>query len=188
MFFHRLKDKLRDKTRDNVCARLCEIGLKAQIAERGCPEEGISTREASSIGLIQIHGELIRWVNVVRGTGEDRYFYKNIYLVPDPSVRNKGYAKAESLRIKSIPLVGRVLSIRWKGELPDDLIKRMNEDTLLNRNLLGLNEEIRIRSFPQFRCWAIAAAYANYDIIPPSREQWDCYEIIARYLLQPGGK
>jgi len=59
--------------------------------------------------------------NVVREESHDQggvtYYYRNIYLVPDPYIRTKGYLKAKSIRVKNIPLIGRVVDIRWKGKL-----------------------------------------------------------------------
>jgi len=75
----------------------------------------------NSLGLIDINGWPIPLVNVVREESHDQggvtYYYRNIYLVPDPYIRTKGYLKAKSIRVKNIPLIGRVVDIRWKGKL-----------------------------------------------------------------------
>jgi len=53
--FSKAKEALRDKTRDNVCARLNGVGVEARLVERGVKEE-IASRPPwfSSLGLIEI--------------------------------------------------------------------------------------------------------------------------------------
>jgi hypothetical protein len=67
-FFDRIEERLRDKRIDELCAGLCAIGLHAQLAELGRPEEHVGARfgRAKSIGLIEIQGSPIRWVSVLK--------------------------------------------------------------------------------------------------------------------------
>ena len=75
-FFHAIKEILRDKEKDKLCAGLRDMGLDAQMAEQGRPEEQAVGRLSRwspkiSMGLIEIHGEPIRWINVVRENSGD---------------------------------------------------------------------------------------------------------------------
>jgi len=40
-FFDRVRETLRDRTRENFCDGLQRLGIHAQMAERGCAEENI---------------------------------------------------------------------------------------------------------------------------------------------------
>lgn len=197
--FSKLRDTFRDKTRDKLCAGLCAIGVDARMVEQGRPEEDIGGgKRENSLGLIEIHGEPIHWVNVVREQrqavhGWGYLAYKYIYLVPDPSVCTRGCLVAKSIRVKSVPVFGRWVDILWKGNLEVSLTRRMNEDVLLKQRLIGLKEQIEIRSFPESGCWAIwSNRYESFRVAkwqpPPSPAQWDCYKTIARHLLEPGMK
>jgi len=196
-FFQGLGEKLRDKTRDKLCADLCTMGLNAQLVEGKRPEERAGAPwggGGSSLGLIEIKGEPIRWANIlntapVRGG----IVYTNAYLVPDSSASNKGYLKAESIRVRSMPVFGRVVGIRWEGQLPADLMRQMNKDTSLKERLIELGEDIFVCSYPELGCWAIIPSRHHSGLIgwgttrepPPSEKRWDCYKAIASYLLKP---
>ena len=209
MDFRTVKEKLRDKTVDKVCAGLCAIGLDARIVERGQPEENIGEegwvlgKDEKSLGLIEIRDSPIRRVNVLKivrgkGTQSEGVVYRNVYVVPDPSVSSKGgYMVAKSVRAKSVPLIGRVVDIRWEGgKSHSNLMRRISEDILLNRSLIRLKEDVTIRTFLEYNCWSILSSRSSVGGFPgslfgrpaPSREQWNCYETIARHLLEPSGK
>jgi len=58
-----LKDFLRDQTRDSVCEILQGMGINAQMAERGQPEENIELLPIyKSLGVINISEGPIRWL------------------------------------------------------------------------------------------------------------------------------
>jgi len=196
-FFQGMEKKLRDKTRDKLCADLCAIGLDARLVEGRRPEKRAGAPwggGGSSLGLIEIKGEPICWVNVLK-TAPIRggIVYTNVYLVPDASVSNKGHLRAESTRVKSMPVFGRVVDIRWEGQLPANLINQMNGDTSLKERLIELEEDIFVCSYPELGCWAIItsrhrAGWVAWGVTrpsPPSKERWDCYKAIANYLLKP---
>ena len=165
--FRTLKETLRDKTRDRVCARLCVMGVDACIAERGRPEEKLGCSGLRrSLGLIEMHGEPIRWVNVINWT---QHFpanvqkYRNVYLVYDPNLSTK-------------------------SKLNGKEIGPMKDDILLNQSSIGLNRDVEIRTFPEDKCWAILSKEYEGRNPPPSLEQWDYFKTIARHLLESSGK
>lgn len=208
-FWGKLREKMRDKTRDELCAYLCTMGLDARMAERRRPEEHI-WKLAKSLGLIAISDSPIRWVNVCEFEGGQytSTTYRNVYLVPDPRVAGEGYLELKSVRVKSKPVFGEVVDLRWQAKFvfverwlwgrpalevkrvplgsESDLVTRLNDDSELKERLTMLKEDVKIRSYPSWG-WAIES---GHSIKQPmlSREQWNCYETIARHLLESGGK
>ena len=123
-WFSVLKEKIRDTARDDVCASLCAIGVDARIIERGRPVEKVGKSwRGRSLGLIEVQDSPIRWVNLVdkpplsltppAGVLGGQTTYTNLYLVPDSTISKAGFA--ESARVKSVPVFGHVVDVRWDG-------------------------------------------------------------------------
>ena len=217
MILRYLKERLKDRTRRNLTNDLQIIGLNVHLAMRGHPEEGVAGGlMGNSLGLIRVMDSPIQWINLIEHPAS-RYAsatYTNVYVVPDNRVRSGGYLELRSARKRSASVYGRVIDITWTAnfvgtrvvvnpeeEWDDDmeerLLNRMNKDTILKTSLIRLNEDITIRSVPNFWCWAISSgSYQESGLshevkkLAPSLEQWECYETIARYLLEAsaGGK
>lgn len=191
------------RTLHRIYTGLRAIGLDAQKVERGRPEEHIGEDwKGKSQGLIEIQGSPIRWVNVLKeetsGTGPNNpgsVDYHKVYLIPHPSM---GLQKLElkSVRVKSVPVVGRVVDLKWKGNFEGNKISQFSQDISLSQTLIRLKEDIEVHSHPDHGCWSLLSSRSSTGIFPwvlfarpaPSRIQWDCYETIARYLLESSGK
>lgn len=202
---------LRDKTRYRLCTHLRTMGLNVQISERGLSEEGISGGLiGTSIGLIEVRDSPIQWINMLEHPAS-RYAtaaFTNVYVVPDNRVRSGGYLELRSTRQRNASVYGRVIDLYWTAnfvgtrvvnapeeewdeDMEERLVDRMNSDTSLKEGLIRLNEDITVRSVPNFWCWAISSgSYQESGLgqearkLGPSREQWECYEMIARHLLE----
>ena len=59
-------ETFRDHARDNVCARLQTLGIRAEMAERGRAEEEVTGRGLKSLGVIDVLDRQIGWVCVKR--------------------------------------------------------------------------------------------------------------------------
>ncbi len=141
------------------------------------------------IGKLFTGSSPIRWINVVQQISTDGSggIYITAYIVPDPFVPSKGHIAP--VRVRNRLLFGQVIDLRWKGDLPSEIIKRMNENVPLNQKLIRQKEYVTIYSYPKHGCWAIVprSGVGAYPPIP-SQEQWDCYKTIAHHLLESGGK
>ena len=169
---------------------LCAIGLEARVAEAGRPErhvvgEGWGRRSEL---LIEIRGEPIRWVNVVSRLRGQATQTTNMYVIPDSSISKEGWLRAAP--VKTIPVFGRVVGLRWKGKMPVSLVRRLEQDVLLSETLMSLKEDIEIQSDPEFGCWCLLSLQHKFDRgtarswqPAPSAERWKCYKTIARHLL-----
>ena len=218
--FSTVLETFRDKTRDELCANICAVGMNAVLATRGQREENVGDpRHGKSLGLIEIQGSPIRWVNVLKetksyGPQSSISVHTFAYLIPDVTIHRETYLRSVGKR--DAPIFGRVVDVRWKGNFEDffqakeevvfdesdiirlrEQIRLLNEDAMLNQDLLNLPEEIEIYSYPEYGYWAISPKKSDtkkqyeggpfgYSWQPvPSRELWDCYETIARHLLEP---
>lgn len=207
----RIKARLKDRTRRSLSTDLRAIGLNAQTMERGQPEEGISGGlMGASLGLIAIQNSPIKWINLLEHPAS-RYAsatYTNVYIVPDNRVRSGGYLELRSARRRSASVYGRVIDIdwtanfvgtrvvvspeeEWDNDMEERLLDRINNDNTLKANLKQLNEDITVRSVPNFWCWAISSGSHQegglsyeHQSLAPSREQWDCFEAIAWHLVE----
>lgn len=214
--------KRRDRTiRGELCSKLSAIGLDACIVKRGRAEEDISGGvSGKSLGLIEIRDGPIRWVNVLRhaysGTapGGGGVIYTNVYLVHDRTTPKGGNIELRSVRVKSVPVFGQVVDLRWEAslaktmmgrmpilkrkrvpvEMESNLIREMNEDISLKESLIRLKEDVTIHGFPG---WGWAMSARGYEGkwfggmpkgLAPPWEKWDCYIRIARHLLESVGK
>ena len=166
------------------------IGLEARLAEAGRPERHVVVAgwgKRSQL-LIEICGQPIRWVNVVTQARGQKTQYTNIYVIPASGIVEEGWLRA--VRVKTIPMFGRVVGLRWKGKLAISLIRRLEQDVLLSQTLMRLKEDIEIWSDPEFGCWSLLSVQHEFDFRTarlwqpaPSAEKWDCYKTIARHLL-----
>jgi hypothetical protein len=207
----KIRAKLKDRTRRRLFTDLRAMGLNAQVMVRGQPEEGISGGlMGTSLGLIAIENSPIKWINLIEHPAS-RYAsatYTIVYIVPDSRVRSGGYLELRSARRRSASVYGRVIDIdwtanfvgtrvvvnpeeEWDDDMEERLLDRINNDTTLKTNLIRLNEDIAVRSVPNFWCWAISSgSYQESGLsyehkrLAPSKEQWDCFEAIAWHLVE----
>ena len=68
-----MQERLRDKTRDTLAEALQTLGVPAEMAERGRPEESLGKRLfCRSLGVIDIKEGPIAWVNTIKKDGSDK--------------------------------------------------------------------------------------------------------------------
>jgi hypothetical protein len=184
-FFDKVKEHFRDKKRDNMCAHLRKLWIDAEMAERGRAEESIDT---GSYGLIDIRKGPIRWVNVRRvhtgggpGGGSTTDYFVD-YGVPDPRLGGDcPRAFIKSVRVRTLPLFGRVIDVCWEGQdCGLGIINHLSSDGSLKDPIVR-SHDVDISANGEHTCWIIRTKPSAR--LGPSRELWDCYESIARHLL-----
>lgn len=198
-FFSGIKEGFRDHTRDNICTDLQRLGIDAQMAPRGRPEEEVYIKrlpDIGSLGIICIPEGPIRWVNVRKetsqaGPGTTSYYYTE-YGVPDPRLGpDFPGARIETVRVKTSPLFGRVVDLRWKGSDSElGIISHLNSDHQLKQPIMK-SRDVTIRSVRDYGCWVISTERHHATISSLlakkrdvlSGELWSCYQAIARHLL-----
>ena len=190
-----------------ISADFSALGLKTRLLERGGKLEEAgkgyvpgSRDKGSSLGLLEIQGSPIRWLNILEhkygsSLHHKRSAYLNTYLAPDRDIVKKRCKKVESFPVRSKRFFGRVVGIRWKAECVEggDLIERLNSDLQLNSLLVELGEQLVISQELDF--WVIKPKHPYVEPWLPrqssfwgrqmSQRQWDCYSAIAQQLLKP---
>jgi hypothetical protein len=180
-----LDSVLQDSAPGNICAGMQRLGINAQIAVRGRYEESIG-KVGDSLGIIDIPEGPIRWINVCRvyyRTGQlgGNYNHHTAYGVPDSSLEPSWRSKRiRTVRVKTFPLFGKVVDLRWKGDdFSQEIIRRLNEDPLI-RDPMMRSRDVEISAYPEHGCWILFTANPRKEA--PPREVWDCYQRIARHL------
>ena len=164
-----------DRTRDKLCAGMQAMGVDARMAERGRLEE--KTGEGS-LGVLDIAQGPIRWINVrEEGSGED-HGYITEYGVPDQ--RHLPQLQIRSIRVKTFPVIGRVVDVRWEGTDGDlDILQRLSNDQAIKHSIMVTKDEVTVVTRHDRGCWLVVRKTAA----TPSPEQWRCYQGIAERLL-----
>ena len=183
-------DWFRDKSRDKICAGLQSLGVDAQMAVQGRPEEDSGE---GSLGIIDIADGPIRWVNVRRVTtsgggymdgGDSVTHYHTDYGIqvgyPTPNVTIKSVGR------KTFPLLGKVIDAPWmaEGSDPDagvvaDVLQRLREDATVREAIMA-TRDVKITGYSSF--WVISTQTREV----PTRQAWECYQAIARHLIEAG--
>ena len=62
-----MREKLRDKTRDDLAHALSSLGVRAELAERGRVQEKVNNSWFNrSLGVIDLPEGPIRWINILK--------------------------------------------------------------------------------------------------------------------------
>lgn len=115
-----MKEKLRDKTRDDLEFALRSADIDAVMAERGRWEEDVrKSAFRRSLGIIDINGGPVTSINVLKIDGS-QYSPPQWWVVLLVPAELPGAAdhpiKVSTHRKKSFPLFGKVTSVAWQGE------------------------------------------------------------------------
>ena len=163
---------------------LQEIGVKASLAEKGVDEEKVGLSRSfmrSSVGVIEIAGRNIDYVNVIGVASQYGVNYFLDYLVRSPGWSGKRrQKKTRMVRKKSPAIWGRVVDIEWKGD--DYLSQQLNlnyqlKDMLLQTDFKKLKSDIKIFPEPKYAYARVRTAY----LLPPL-DLFEAIDIIARHI------
>ena len=111
-WFDAAREALRNHTRDDICDDMRLLGLKAEMAPRGHPEE-----RPGSLGLITIRPGPIEWIEVREIAVEGGTINYAVFGIADARLRDRSLAgfNVESCKARNIPLVGGFVKFSWKG-------------------------------------------------------------------------
>jgi len=169
---------------EQLLRHLQEIGIKASLAE-GDGEEGkvrvSRVLGQRSVGIIEIAGRNIDYINVIGVASQYGVNYFLDYLVRSPGWSGKRrQKKTRMVRKKSPAIWGRTVDIEWKGDVY--LSRQLNldyrlKDILLQTGLKELKSNIEIFPEPKYEYARIRTSY-----LLPSPDLFEVIDIIAKYI------
>jgi len=169
---------------EQLLHHLQEIGIKASLVEKGVDEKKMGVSRSfmrSSVGVIEIAGRNIDYINVIGVASQYGVNYFLDYLVRSPGWSGKRrQKKTRMVRKKSPAIWGRVVDIEWKGD--DYLSQQLNlayqlKDILLQTDFKKLKGNITIFPEPKYEYARVRTAY-----LLPSLDLFEAIDIIARYI------
>jgi len=179
-----MMDWLRDKTRDNLVHDLNSLGLTTILAERGRWEEKIDkTRFRRSLGIIDVQGEGVRWINILKKDGGEnsapRWWI--VLGIPDEKLRPEHHAvNIQTKRKKTFPLFGRVVEVAWTGDdSTTGLIDILSKDEAVKNLALKIGN-LMVRSHArEFKGWTLQVDRR----FKPLDTDWAAIQKLARYCM-----
>ena len=179
-----MRERFRDKTRDELAATLQGLGVDATLAERGRAEEKVQNSwHQRSLGVIDLSEGPIRWINVLKQDGSDKSpprWWTNFCIPDDRLLSGRREIKIKTIRKKSFPMFGKVVDVNWKGsDHATGLASRLsNDEAATGLALRAGNLEVRSHS-EEFQGWTLEVD-RKLDI---SAEDWEAIQKIADILL-----
>lgn len=177
-----MKERLRDKTRDELTLALNELGLAATMAERGRPEEKIQdTWVNRSQGIIDLSAGPIRWINCLKQDGS-QYSppqWWAVFGIPDVRRFSEERAvKIKTVRKKSFPLFGRVVDVSWQGEDHASRLMSVFANDPAVKSFVKKTGDLEIESHSEgFQGWTVQitgkfkVTQQNWEIVTKMAEQ-----------------
>jgi hypothetical protein len=186
-----MKDKFRDKTRDELLATLNFIGVKAEMTDRQGEKSSIGKQlektENSwyqrSLGLIEVIEGPIKWINILKKDRSDKRppkWWIVMGVSDNRVVSTSRKIQIKTIRKKNFPIFGKVTDVNWQGSDKDTHIAdrlSKNEATKSLATRVG-NIEIKIQT-KEFKGWTITVDRK----FQPTIEDWKIFQTIADYLL-----
>jgi len=179
-----MKEILRDKSRDELARTLNSLGIRAALAERGRPEEKVENSwYQRSLGIIDIPEGVVRWINILKKDANRNSppLWWVVLCIPDERpVPNYKVVDIRTVRRKTVPLVGRVVDVTWRG---DDHHTGLCEVLSGDEAVKALAKRIgnlTIHSYDkEFQGWTLQVDRR----FQPTSEDWATIQKIADYIL-----
>ena len=115
-----MREKMRDKSRDDLAYALNLFGVKAEMSDRGRPEEKVENSwYQRSLGVIDISEGPIRWINILKRdrSKDSPPKWWVVMGIPDTvEISRSKEIKIKTVRKKNFPLFGKVVDVVWKGD------------------------------------------------------------------------
>ncbi len=169
---------------EQLLPHLQEIGVKASPAEKGVEDGKVGMSRSfmrSSVGVIEIAGRNIDYMNVIGVASQYGVNYFLDYLVRSPGWSGRRRRKkTRMVRKKSPAIWGRTVDIEWKGDVY--LSQQLNldyrlKDILLQTDFKKLKGNIMIFPEPKYEYTRVRTAY-----LLPSSDLFEAIDIIAQYI------
>ena len=148
-----LKDKASRRLCEKACADLKTLGLSAKIIKEHRAEEkvGIASNEAAKGHLIELRSSPISWINIIWRWPYGSVMVSSVsqkspfifaYLIANYGLKftKREYAIIKQIKQRSLPLIGQVSGVGWRGVYADDIIQQLKNDVILNQRLMKVRK------------------------------------------------
>lgn len=179
-----MKEVFRDKSRDELARNLNSLGVRADLAERGRPEEKIENSwYQRSLGIIDIPEGSIRWINILKRDASKNSppLWWVVLCIPDNRpVPNYKAVDIKTTRRKSFPLLGKIVDVTWRGnDHHTGLTEVLSNDGAV-KNLAKKIGNLVIHSYEEeFQGWTLQVDRR----FVPTDQDWTTIQKIADYIL-----
>ena len=179
-----MQENLQDDTRDDLMGHLNDLGITSVLAERDRPEEKVGkSRARHSLGVIDIDGAMIYWVNIMKEElskdSSERWWVH--FGVPDKhAIPKEQSVRIKTKRSKSFPAFGNAAEVKWEGQDQGyGLVKALRKNSAISQTATDLGN-IEVRSLHEdFHGWSI-----QFDRkIEPTIDHWEALEELAEILV-----
>jgi hypothetical protein len=179
-----MKEVFRDKSRDELARDLNSLGIRADLAERGRPEEKIENSwYQRSLGIIDIPDGSVRWVNILKkdASRNSPPLWWVVLCLPDKRpVPSYKAVDIKTTRRKTFPLFGRVVDVTWKGDDHHTGLAEVLSGDEAVKNLAKKIGNLTIHSYDkEFQGWTLQVDRR----FAPTNQDWATIQKIADYIL-----
>ena len=178
-----MKERFRDKTRDDLASALRALGVNAELAERGQIEENVRKAHfRRSLGIVDISGGPIAAINVLKMDGSQHRPPQRweVFLISSdlPGAADHP-VELSTRRVKSFPVFGKITAVNWRGEdFGSGLIESLDQDGRLT-DLIRRVGDFEIRSHSNgFEGWTIQIKAR----LQPNERDWGTITSLAERL------
>jgi hypothetical protein len=179
-----MREIFRDKSKDKLAQNLNSLGIRADLAERGRAEEKIEKSwYQRSLGIIDVPEGLVRWINILKKDASKNSPPKwwVILCIPDKRpVPDHRVVDIKTTRKKSLPLLGEVVDVIWKGDdHHSELIEVLSNDETV-KDLAKKIGNLVVRSYAkEFEGWTLQVDRR----FEPTNQDWATIQKIASHIL-----
>jgi len=180
----KMKEIFRDKSRDELARNLNSLGIRADLAERGRPEEKMENSwYQRSLGIIDLPEGSVRWINILKKDASKNSppLWWVVLCIPDKRpVPDHHVVDIKTIRKKSFPLFGKVVDVSWKGNDHHTRLAEVLSGDAAVKNLVKKIGNLVIRSYDkEFQGWTLQVDRR----FEPTNQDWITIQKIADYIL-----
>ena len=196
-----MRERFRDKTRDDLAFGLNLLGVRAELSDRERPEEKLGrTVFRRSLGVIDLYDSPVSFINVLKQDGS-QYSPPYWWLVlAAADARDAPFGKVEfrTIREKKFPQFWKVTGVTWRGDdYGTGLVDAFTADKELTR-LARKHGDVEVRRYeaafeasrddddgPPFEGWTLTL---NARLQKPALKEWRLLTAaVERLLAAPPG-
>ena len=182
-----MRERFRDKTRDELVDALNALGVRASMVERGTAAENRRKPTwARALGAVDLpDGGPIRSINVFKRDGSQYSapkWWAALYVPDERRFSRSRPVSVKTVRKRSFPQFWRITDVTWSGEdVGTGLLRTLSNDRAVRRMVMRVGDvEIEREAIDDFTGWIVTI----HSKFAPSAEQWGTVQQIITYLLE----